>query len=63
MGGKLILTDRNKNYTARVTCSNLNKKRLMRDCVDRLFIERPDYKHITITENFMIGKLIDWWLK
>lgn len=52
-----------RRYSAYLTCSEETKKNLMGDCIE-LFLEyHPEMKGITITQGFILEKVVEFYTK
>lgn len=52
-----------KTYKAHITCSQEDKKLLMKDCVKLFLNENPSFEGMTLSQGFMIKKVVEFYLK
>jgi len=52
-----------KTYTEHITCSKIDKKRLMEQCIPLYVEDNPQMEGMNITQGVIIKKVIDYFLR
>lgn len=52
-----------KGYVERLVCSLETKKLVTTDCVNEFLEHHPDFKGMNITNNFILNKIVEYYLK